>query len=285
MSVSRRKFIASATGALFASSSASSHSLDSEGNTHTHPHVPSHTPIHFPAFQGIEHTFLLEEFRKYATMRGCWMVIEHGMNVRHPALRRLASFVEHVPFYVNSGNPIRELNQRQIRGILLGQVRNWKEVGGLDVKIELISHGRNRWKRAFATMLAYNFLQNDEYSIDNALNLLGEPSPSQRLELGETLQRSQIQVAWEDDYEAVAAESLGKIGSLAVSLRPIYARGLFPLMVDGFSPLNFNYPIWVDSHINVRIDREETRNAASELVADLVQKYDADKVALEANFS
>ncbi len=44
-----------------------------------------------------------------------------------------------VAIYVNDSNPIQQLTQDQIKAIYLGDVTNWKEVGGPDAKIVLYS--------------------------------------------------------------------------------------------------------------------------------------------------
>jgi phosphate transport system substrate-binding protein len=41
--------------------------------------------------------------------------------------------------YVNSANPIKDLNMEQLRLIFTGKITNWKEVGGKDAKIILYS--------------------------------------------------------------------------------------------------------------------------------------------------
>ncbi|MGO9863517.1 MAG: PstS family phosphate ABC transporter substrate-binding protein [Terriglobales bacterium] len=41
--------------------------------------------------------------------------------------------------YVNRANPIRELTLAQVRSIFLGQITNWKELGGADRRINLFA--------------------------------------------------------------------------------------------------------------------------------------------------
>lgn len=44
-----------------------------------------------------------------------------------------------VAFAVHPRNPVRYLTRRQVRAILLGDVRNWKELGGPDLPIRVIA--------------------------------------------------------------------------------------------------------------------------------------------------
>lgn len=44
-----------------------------------------------------------------------------------------------VTFYVNSGNPVTSLTIEQLRGIYLGDITNWKDVGGPDAPIVVYS--------------------------------------------------------------------------------------------------------------------------------------------------
>ena len=51
----------------------------------------------------------------------------------------LAVAKDGVAFYVNSSNPVNALTVEQLRGIYLGDITNWKEVGGPDTRIVLYS--------------------------------------------------------------------------------------------------------------------------------------------------
>jgi phosphate transport system substrate-binding protein len=44
-----------------------------------------------------------------------------------------------IAIYVNSSNPVTNLTVKQLEGIYLGDIRNWKEVGGKDAPIVLYS--------------------------------------------------------------------------------------------------------------------------------------------------
>jgi phosphate transport system substrate-binding protein len=44
-----------------------------------------------------------------------------------------------IGFMVNDKNPVKELKQEQIKDILKGKIKNWKEVGGEDLAINVIT--------------------------------------------------------------------------------------------------------------------------------------------------
>jgi phosphate transport system substrate-binding protein len=48
-----------------------------------------------------------------------------------------------VGIYVNDSNPVQQLTVEQVKGIYLGDVKNWKEVGGKDARIVLYSRENN----------------------------------------------------------------------------------------------------------------------------------------------
>ena len=60
--------------------------------------------------------------------------------------------LEPVMILVNSSNPIKDLSKQQVREIFKGRIKNWKEVGGKDQAIVVVTrlHCKNRpghWKR------------------------------------------------------------------------------------------------------------------------------------------
>ena len=47
--------------------------------------------------------------------------------------------IHEIVIYVNKANPVRELSMGQVRSIFLGQITNWKELGGPDRRINLFA--------------------------------------------------------------------------------------------------------------------------------------------------
>lgn len=51
--------------------------------------------------------------------------------------------------YLNPKNPVRNLSRRQLRDILNGTLTNWKELGGLDHKINIVHRSENSGSAKF----------------------------------------------------------------------------------------------------------------------------------------
>jgi phosphate transport system substrate-binding protein len=66
-----------------------------------------------------------------------------------------------VAIYVNEANPIQQLTLEQLRGIYLGDVTNWKEVGGPDARIVLYSRENSSGTYVF---VKEHVLQNGDFS-------------------------------------------------------------------------------------------------------------------------
>jgi phosphate transport system substrate-binding protein len=54
-----------------------------------------------------------------------------------------------ITFYVHADNPVRALTLEQLRGIYLGDVKNWREVGGPDARIVVYSRENSSGTYAF----------------------------------------------------------------------------------------------------------------------------------------
>src|SRR5258705_10641415 len=54
---------------------------------------------------------------------------------RGAAVKEIPVAVDGLAIYLNSANPIKELSLDQIKGIYIGKITNWKDVGGKDGKI------------------------------------------------------------------------------------------------------------------------------------------------------
>ncbi len=70
---------------------------------------------------------------------------------RHAGTRPLEVVValDGVGVYVHNNNPISRLTIEQLRGILGGQIRNWRDVGGPNRRIDVYNRDKNSGTRAF----------------------------------------------------------------------------------------------------------------------------------------
>jgi phosphate transport system substrate-binding protein len=59
-------------------------------------------------------------------------------SLRLDQLKEIEIQRQRVAFTVHPSNPVRSLNGDQLRKVLLGQITNWKEVGGRDVPIRIV---------------------------------------------------------------------------------------------------------------------------------------------------
>jgi phosphate transport system substrate-binding protein len=66
-----------------------------------------------------------------------------------------------VAIYVNDANPVSQLTVEQLRGIYLGDVTNWKDVGGRDAPIVLYSRENSSGTYVF---VKEHVLQNQDYA-------------------------------------------------------------------------------------------------------------------------
>jgi len=63
--------------------------------------------------------------------------------------RELVVGLDGVAVYLHNHNPVNNLTLAQLSGILRGEIRNWKEVGGLDRRIDVYNRDRFSGTRAF----------------------------------------------------------------------------------------------------------------------------------------
>ena len=242
---------------------------------HPHPHVQSYTPSHMISGIGVEHSFLEQESRKFAHMKDCVVVIEHRDPVHADSLETLAGFSEHVPIFVNKGNPIRELALRDLESILLGSVRNWKQLGWKDVEVEISANAGNhqRWKRAFGRIISRNFLDNSDDASMAVMNALYHNRPVAKGVAAPN-------VVWQYGYQYVAERMNSHPGALGVGLRPSFGRGFVPVRVDGQDLRSETYPIQAESYVNFRHDTAKAKPMAEDIVERMLVEYRNDEIAL-----
>ena len=73
---------------------------------------------------------------------------------------------------VNKENPVNELTLEQLRGIFMKEIKNWKEVGGDDLEIVILSRESNSGTHMFfkeRVLRRGNASAKDEFSVDSLL--------------------------------------------------------------------------------------------------------------------
>lgn len=108
---------------------------------------------------------------------------------------------EAVAVYIHKNNPVKSLSKEQLKGIFMGRVKNWKEVGGNNAPVTpLISAGENR---AIVAMF-------EELVMNNAPYGTGYKNITQPSDKIEQITR---------DENSICAESLGLQSSLSTEVR------------------------------------------------------------------
>lgn len=86
---------------------------------------------------------LFEKRADFAMISGPLSAEVEALKETHPnfAFGQLRSFnvwSTRMAFAINKGNPVRHLDNDKMRAILLGQISNWKAVGGRDLPIRVV---------------------------------------------------------------------------------------------------------------------------------------------------
>jgi len=74
--------------------------------------------------------------------------IEDAKKIGHEVVENLVA-LDGISIIVNPGNPIEQLTMEQLMKIYTGEVTNWKQVGGLDMQIILLSRENSSGTYAF----------------------------------------------------------------------------------------------------------------------------------------
>ena len=77
------------------------------------------------------------------------MARELSVSEDEPGMRNFLIARSSVTIVVNKTLPIKNLAQQQIRGLLTGGIRNWKDVGGPDAPVNVVSRMRGSTTRQF----------------------------------------------------------------------------------------------------------------------------------------
>lgn len=148
------RFIASLFALLLSASAAAAQTYIMQGSTtFTHRIIDAHlaeielgsghrlTVISNKSSLGL--LALFEKRADFAMISGPLNTEIGALKQTHPnfAYGRLRSFnvwTTRMAFAVNKGNPVRHLDNDRMRAVLLGEITNWKAVGGRDLPITIV---------------------------------------------------------------------------------------------------------------------------------------------------
>ena len=244
--------------------------------THPHPHQASYSPSHNLRGLGLEHSFLRSDSLNYAGMPGCRVIVEHHEAVGLPGFEQLAAVTEHVPFFVSSRSPIRDLTVDQIYGTLRGDITSWEGVGGHSGSVSICANVRNkRLTGAFLRVVG----QSHRGGVDGLMNTL-EHSESEVFVGAGYGPASVVRGSGYREAAAMVASSATMVG---VGLRPALSRGfgLVPLRIDGLNFWSEQYPIQLPTYFYVRTEAEGGYAGSKLMIDNLTRMYHEDQVAID----
>jgi phosphate transport system substrate-binding protein len=70
---------------------------------------------------------------------------------------------DEIKVFVNKANPVAKLSREQVKGLHTGKIKNWKEVGGADSEVVIVTSSKGSGNRSAFMGLAMN---GEPYSID-----------------------------------------------------------------------------------------------------------------------
>jgi len=121
----------------------------------------------------------------------------------------IAIGVHSIVVYVNNANPVSELSMIQLKGIYLGKIKNWKEVGGADQPISLFA--------GESTSGILNFFQELVLSGDEPYPFWGKSTPK---ELIETVAADKNAIGYTNFTETKQVKRLKIKGANAIAVEP-----------------------------------------------------------------
>ncbi|MCI6157866.1 MAG: phosphate ABC transporter substrate-binding protein [Peptoniphilaceae bacterium] len=145
---------------------------------------------------------------------------------------------------INKDNPITSLTKQQMIDIFTGKITNWKDVGGEDLAIMLITRPESSGTRALFT----------QWALDGNAETKGSLETDDSGTLRQTVQ-----------------ENKGAIGYLALSYLKD-AEGLKGVALDGVEPTlantyNGTYPVWGFEHMYTKGEPKEPAKSFLEFMA------------------
>ena len=91
-----------------------------------------------PIHQVLQYTFQEQELADALKLEKHDIVVQNGTtNIDHPEYIKATTFRENIVFCKNSQQNCGEVSALKMKGVLMGEVKNWKELGGDDLPINI----------------------------------------------------------------------------------------------------------------------------------------------------
>jgi len=80
-----------------------------------------------------------------------------------PDIKAHAVAEDEIKVFVNKANPVSTLTREQVKGLHTGKIKNWKEVGGNDAEVVVVTSHKGSGNRAAFMLLA---MDGEQYAAD-----------------------------------------------------------------------------------------------------------------------
>lgn len=102
----------------------------------------------------IVHACSMEELSESASKDSTLVIVDHSGQSKLYGYNTYFLQHEEALIFVNRANPVDDLSEKQVNGILSGKIHNWKQVGGNDGDIKVYMHGGTPQKQKFQILLS-----------------------------------------------------------------------------------------------------------------------------------
>lgn len=196
-------------------------------------HGPSLSPIHLPGGPGHENVIGSTEFKLFVAMRPCKIIVQHGLALAHSDFVIEYMTTENVPIFLSKSIGLSNLKMRSILSILAGDIRNWKELGGVDSEIELYYNNLKVRNYGFIQLLKLNGVYESFHRESNKNRFIGARG-----------------------YRDLADQASSSESAIVFGLRTHYPDSLRLATVENKYPHTessmHEYPLTVDAVVSVR---------------------------------
>lgn len=201
------------------------------------------------SMEGVAHVASSEELTGKA---GAPVIIGRNLRVSLDGYQINILQVEYFPIFVHSRRAEKGISKAQVKDVLEGKIRDWRDLDQKEGRIQLYLHGGELQKRAFQGL--YTLLNADPRKL------------------------ATVEPRYEADYDKLRQAAGRDENGMAFGLNTWTAENLKLLSVDGISLLNplnrFKYPLQVPVYLYERKGSAEAASIRAEYLQRLKQNID-----------